>query len=239
MKDINLWIKNRPIAHRGLHDNNISIPENSLVSFEKAIEKNYPIEIDVQITSDNKIVVFHDKDLLRACGEKSKVSQLTTAELQKFSIFGTVHKIPTFKEALETINGDVPLLIELKNFSLNRTLEKKVIKALVNYKGDFALQSFNPFAVRWIKKHSNYAVGQLAKEFKKPFIIKCFLNHLLLNKNMHIDFVAIDKDALPNKKVEFYKSKGLPILSWTITSEQEQNNAEKHCDNIIFENFKP
>ena len=200
MRDINSWIKDKPIAHRGLHDDNISIPENSILSFENAIEKNYPIEIDVQITKDNMIIVFHDKDLLRACGKKLKVSELTMPVLNNYTIFNSTYKIPTLKETLALINGRVPLLIEIKNFSFNRKLEKNLIEQLANYKGDFALQSFNPFSVRWIKKHSNFPVGQLAKRFTQPFIIKNILNNLLLNKKMKIDFVAMDKDSLPNKK---------------------------------------
>ena len=58
MKDIfDSWITKTPIAHRGLH--NKDIPENSLSAFKNAIEHGYAIEIDLQITKDNKIIVFH------------------------------------------------------------------------------------------------------------------------------------------------------------------------------------
>ncbi|MCH7784641.1 MAG: glycerophosphodiester phosphodiesterase [Bacteroidetes bacterium] len=239
MNNIKNWIKNKPIAHRGLHDDNISIPENSLLSFEKAMEKNYPIEIDVQITKDDTIIVFHDKNLLRACGQKIPVSDLSMPTLNQYTIFNSTYNIPTLKETLELINGKVPLLIEIKNFSFNRRLEKKLIEQLSNYKGDFALQSFNPFSVSWIKKHSSFPVGQLAKQFSKPIIVKNILNILLLNKSMKIDFVAIDKESLPNKKIEYWKSKGLPILCWTVTTNEEEIRAKKYCDNIIFEKFNP
>ena len=239
MNNIKNWIKNKPIAHRGLHDDNISIPENSLLSFEKAMEKNYPIEIDVQITKDDTIIVFHDKNLLRACGQKIPVSDLSMPTLNQYTIFNSTYNIPTLKETLELINGKVPLLIEIKNFSFNRRLEKKLIEQLSNYKGDFALQSFNPFSVSWIKKHSSFPVGQLVKQFSKPIIVKNILNILLLNKSMKIDFVAIDKESLPNKKIEYWKSKGLPILCWTVTTNEEEIRAKKYCDNIIFEKFNP
>ena len=239
MNNIKNWIKNKPIAHRGLHDDNISIPENSLLSFEKAMEKNYPIEIDVQITKDDTIIVFNDKNLLSACGQKIPVSDLSMPTLNQYTIFNSTYNIPTLKETLELINGKVPLLIEIKNFSFNRRLEKKLIEQLSNYKGDFALQSFNPFSVSWIKKHSSFPVGQLAKQFSKPIIVKNILNILLLNKSMKIDFVAIDKESLPNKKIEYLKSKGLPILCWTVTTNEEEIRAKKYCDNIIFEKFNP
>lgn len=233
------WIKDKPIAHRGLHDGNISVPENSLLSFENAIEKNYPIEIDVQITKDNTIIVFHDLDLWRACGQKLKVSKVTMPVLNKLKIFNSIYTIPTLKETLKVVNGKVPLLIEIKNFTFNKRLERKLIEQLASYKGDFALQSFNPFSVCWIKKHSNFPVGQLAINFTYPFLIKNFLNYLLLNESMKIDFVAMEKNSLPNKKITYWKSKGLPILCWTVTSQEEEIKAKKHCDNIIFENFIP
>ena len=62
MKKINF--KSRIIAHRGIH-NNLDIPENSIKSFKEAIKQKLPIEFDVQLTKDNKIIIFHDYNLKR------------------------------------------------------------------------------------------------------------------------------------------------------------------------------
>ena len=55
------WIKETPIAHRGVHTKDI--PENSLSAFENALKNNYAIELDVQFTKDKEVVVFHDENL--------------------------------------------------------------------------------------------------------------------------------------------------------------------------------
>ena len=61
-------MKNKIIAHRGVF-NNIDIPENSMKAFKKALKLNYPIELDIQLTKDNILVVLHDHTLQRMTGD--------------------------------------------------------------------------------------------------------------------------------------------------------------------------
>ena len=68
-------------AHRGLFDNKSEAPENSLAAFRKAVEAGYGIELDVQLSKDKKLVVFHDATLKRMCGEKGNVWDYTLDEL--------------------------------------------------------------------------------------------------------------------------------------------------------------
>ena len=65
------------IAHRGLFDNHSEAPENSLAAFRKAVDQGFGIELDVQLTKDGKLVVFHDFDLKRMCGIHKKLTELT------------------------------------------------------------------------------------------------------------------------------------------------------------------
>ena len=64
-------------AHRGLHDFNAGIYENTIAAFEIAVKKSFGAELDVQLTSDGQVVVFHDFDLNRMCGVDKKVRDLT------------------------------------------------------------------------------------------------------------------------------------------------------------------
>ena len=77
-------MKNKIIAHRGIF-NNIDIPENSMKAFEKALKLNYPIELDVQLTKDNELVVFHDYSLKRMCGINRLVENCTYKELSNIN----------------------------------------------------------------------------------------------------------------------------------------------------------
>ena len=70
-------------AHRGLFSNADGVPENSLAAFEYAVMGGFGIELDLQLTADGEVVVFHDYSLKRMCGEDVKLSSLTLDELKK------------------------------------------------------------------------------------------------------------------------------------------------------------
>ena len=107
-------------AHRGYHDIAHRIPENSMTAFHAAIQHGYGIELDLHLTRDGQLIVFHDDTLERLCGRPGRVEDLTYDELKSLCLLGTDERIPLFSEVLAAVNGRVPLLIELKipTFSL-------------------------------------------------------------------------------------------------------------------------
>ena len=241
MEDIfKSWLVEIPIAHRGLHDKNI--PENSLSAFSKAIEKGYAIELDVQLISDGTVVVFHDKSLSRLIGNDGYVKFLNKEDLKILKFKNSKEHIPTLKEVLELVDGKTPLLIEIKNEAKVGKLEQSVIDLLKNYKGDFAVQSFNPFSLQYFKNHAPVILrGQLSGSFKGEklsFIKKFLLKRMALNKNVsEPNFISYESTTLPNRFVKKYKN--IPLLAWTVRSKEEYMKVIKYCDNIIFENFIP
>ena len=104
------------IAHRGLF-NNINVPENSLLAFKLAVEKGYGIELDTQITKDDKIVVFHDGNLKRMTGVDKMLIDCTYEELQSYRLLDTDERIPLFSDVLK-------VLTEIKNTVEMITTEK-------------------------------------------------------------------------------------------------------------------
>ena len=123
------------IAHRGIH-NNKNIPENSISSFKKAIIYNTPIELDIQLTKDNQVIVFHDKNLFRMTKKNLLIKKLTLKELKKVPLLNTNEKIPTLQEVLKLVNNKVLLDIELKNIKKYKKLVNKTLNILKNYLGD-------------------------------------------------------------------------------------------------------
>ena len=103
----------RPIAHRALHGP--GAPENSGPAIARAIAAGYGIEIDVQLSSDGRAMVFHDYDLQRLTGTKGAVQQRSAAALADLRLLGTEAAIPTLREVLAQVEGAVPLLIEVKD----------------------------------------------------------------------------------------------------------------------------
>jgi glycerophosphoryl diester phosphodiesterase len=232
------WLLCKPIAHRGLFDNK-TVPENSLKAFGKCVYKNIPIELDVRLTQDNSVVVFHDDELRRMTGRQGSISKIDSIELAALRLVNTDERIPNLVEALEFVSGKVPLLIEIKNEGAPGKLEQKVAELLRFYKGEVAIQSFNPYSLQWFKRHAPRLLrGQLSGDFrdkKLSLYRKFILKRLLMNLISKPDFIAFDIRALPNKKVQKVRKKGIPLLAWTIRNKQEEAKAEIYADNVITE----
>lgn len=246
------WLFDRPIAHRGLHD--AQYPENSMPAYEKAIENNFNIEIDVHVTMDGEVVVFHDDNLKRVCGVNKTIKRCTLAELKTYPLRNkdgqpTEYTIPTFKEFLALVDGKVGILCEIKGMNpLDHRIVRETIKVLneVNYTGNIALQSFDFGAVIYARRHSNYAVGELCT-WSSPLwkkiprsIFTLFMGQCWINLVSRPHFVAYDVRAVPPINL-WIKLWGCfrPVLMWTVNTERRVKWAQKYANNIIFEQLSP
>ena len=129
-------------AHRGLHDEEKA--ENSISAFRAAKEAGYGIELDVRLSRDGELMVFHDPTLSRVCGVDALVVDCTAAELAKMSLSGTADGVPTLREVLELIDGAVPLLIEIKMEGDEHGVAEALAEVIEDYSGDYIIESFNP-----------------------------------------------------------------------------------------------
>ena len=235
--DNNFWLFTKPIAHRGLWSN--EIVENSLSAYQNAVNHGYPIEIDLYSSADGVIFSFHDDNLKRMTGEDGYIYQKSASELLALSLNGTNEKIPTFEQVLNLVNGKVPLLIELKK-QPDKTYVDKVIKRLKSYKGEFAIQSFNPPYIKRVKKLApEFCRGILAtKTHGKhlPFVQRHIVKNMSLNFLIKPDFISYSFEDLPLKKC---KTKNIPLITWTITNQADYHKIKPFAKNIIFEKFIP
>ena len=231
----------RNIAHRGLYTPDQSIPENSLPAFRRAAERGYGVELDVQFSCDGKLVVFHDDTLDRVCGVSSRVDALDWEELQNLRLCGTEERIPLFDEVLSLIDGQVPIIVELKNGSRNRELCEKTFAAISNYKGETCVESFNPMIVAWFRFHAPSVFrGQLAQppEYyrREGFsgLTSFLLGNVVLNVVARPHFIAyrIGKKPL---SVRFAELLGAVRVAWT----GKDPSAEQGSDVVIFEHYLP
>lgn len=219
MKNID-FLKRNLIAHRGVH--NSQIPENTLPAFVKCVDKNYIIELDIHILSDNTIVVYHDHNLKKLTGVNKVIETLSYAQLSKIKI-NKKYTIPTLKQVMHIVDGNVPLLIEVKDVDNNSKFEEELVKLLDSYKGEFAIQSMNPFVIDWFyKNRKDYVIG---------LIVFNDLNYKLVKKyNKKIDFISVYKKQLPFKINKL-------VLGWTIRNEKELKKYKYLSDNLICENI--
>lgn len=232
-------------AHRGLHDNETQAPENSMAAFRKAVDAGFGIELDVQLTKDKVPVVFHDFTLKRVCGADGKVADYTFEELQRFSLCRSEEKIPRFEDFLELVDGKVPLIIELKVEWTDISVCPLVAELLFRYDGVYCIESFNPLALLWYRRHQNRVMrGQLSDAFLQEEGMKGFLyfalEHLLLNFVTKPDFIAYNHRHYRNlSRVLCRRLYRNLAVAWTIKSEEELAKRRSSFDLFIFDNFVP
>ena len=230
-------------AHRGLFDNNSDAPENSLKAFKNAVTHNYGIELDVQLSKDKKLVVFHDEKLKRMTGKPGKVWEYTLEELQSFKLLESDETIPTFESVLEAVDGKVPLIIEYKLDVPSTEVCELANKVLENYKGDYCIESFHPYALMWYKKHRPDVVrGQLSEEFWQTPKYKThyplyILSLLLTNVATRPDFIAYNCEHAFNLSRRLCKLFGALSVAWTVKNQETYNRIKDQFDLFIFDSF--
>lgn len=234
------------IAHRGLFGNGTEAPENSLPAFRKAVKAGYGIELDVQLTADRQLVVFHDASLKRLCGVEKGVAQCTYEELQRYPIGMSQARIPLFQDALRCIGGKVPLIVEIKPEGDCAGAARMLAEQMKGYSGAYCVESFHPLVVAWYRKnHPEVMRGQLSTNYRKdgvelPSLFRFLLTNLLLNGYAKPDFIAYNHKYAGQFSYRLCR-KLYPVenVAWTIKSQEELNRAKHLFQVLIFDSFLP
>ena len=231
-------------AHRGLWDE--KIPENSLVAFARAVQAGYGIELDVQLSKDRQVMVFHDASLKRMCGVDRRVCDLTCAELKQLALKGTGQTIPTLAEVLALVKGRVPLMIEVKGETVQKALCIRISRMLDAYEGAFCIISFSPLILNWFKNYRPcYARGQLVTKVKHhtrkgSFFANFFLTHMLFNFLSRPDFISINQKYLRRPSMllctRVFHRVG---FAWTLRSKKEYSECRRMGAFPVFEGIQP
>ena len=224
------WLNKLPIAHRGLHSNANNIYENTKESFLAAVNENYAIECDVVLSKDHEVVVFHDENLKRLCNLDKSISSLTMNELRSLKIYESNSNIISLDEMLHVVSAHVPIIIEIKG-KFTPFIEERIQEIIRSYKGPIALKTFNLKSIEWLIKFLPYVY--------KGLVIDSNTNNFEAILDLNIDFVSCDIEFIESNLIDRVKKKGLPIITWTVDSEDKKKKANLIADNIIFENIRP
>ncbi len=239
-----------PLAHRGLHDRARGIVENSRAAFAAAIAAGYGIELDVQRSLDGEAMVFHDHEMPRLTGEPGLVHDYDAASLGRIALSGGNETIPTLAEVLALVAGRTPLLIEIKDQdgALGPgvgALEARVAELLGGYEGPVAVMSFNPYSVAAMARalpgcprgltSCDYDDPDLAvPDYRRAELVAYFADI----GQSDCGFISHDHRALTTPPVARAAALGLPILTWTIRTPEEERVARQVADNITFEHYR-
>lgn len=239
------YMKQFRYAHRGLHRK--GLPENSLAAFRDAIDHGYGVELDLHLMKDGNLAVVHDSRLGRMCGADAVIEDLTAEDLPNLKLDYTEETVPLFEDVLKLFDGrPEPMIVELKVANGNYdALSEKAMELLDHYDVHYVIESFDPRAVAWFRKHRPEVLrGQLSTAMtkpehggsKKPGLM--LVEHLLTNVIAQPDFIAYDftERNIPELAI-CRKVFGVQEVSWTIRTPEDAEKAEKLGNLVIFENF--
>ncbi len=239
----------RPIAHRGFHNREIGMVENSRDAFQAAIDAGFGIECDLQLSVDDKAMVFHDYDMRRLTGSPGPIRQRSAEELAKTQLTDSANTIDTLPALLEQVAGRVPVLIELKdqdgamgpNIGI---LEVRVAEALRQYSGDAAVMSFNPHSAARMKSlmpdiPCGIVTSAYSRDWPLPEHVRDHLRDIPDFERSRASFISHEVGDLDRPRVRTLKEQGATILCWTVKSQEQADQALKIADNITFEGFDP
>lgn len=228
------FLKGQPYAHRGLHGK--AILENSPAAFAAAIAKNHGIECDVQAAEDGTAFVFHDYDLERLTEQGGTLARMRPSDIDQVDLVGNHGKIPRLRSILDQVGGQVPVLIEIKSKELRvGPICLSVRRALEGYRGAAAVMSFNPLVSSWFRKNAAHIVqGLVITEEKAKGLKGRFARH----RNLWAakpEFLAYDIRDLPSSFAASQRNRGLPLVTWTVRTSEQEKIASIHADEPVYE----
>ena len=232
-------------AHRGLYEKDQSVPENSLEAFSRAANAGYGVELDVQLTKDGQVVVFHDDTVDRMTDRKGRVDSFTLSELQAMPLKGTGHRVPLFTDVMAVLDGVSPTIVELKSTKNYPELCEKTLAILRTLKGPYCVESFDPHIVRWFKKNApDILRGQLTESFSNwrnggATLWQAFLMHTLcFNFLTRPQFIAFGRGHRPLCWF-LGRASGAMTVYWTERPDSDHAWLAKRYDCRIFEHYRP
>jgi len=237
------WIKGY-FAHRGLYNREKAIPENSMAAFQNAIDHHYGIELDIQLSSDELMFVFHDDDTQRMTSFSGILEEMDSKTIEGLRLKSTDERVPLLNDVLKFVSGRVPLLIELKTTKRRSLAVKNVLGLVKDYQGDFAFCSFDPLILLELKKQAPQYLRGLNMEYcinneKYSLFTRVILHNAFLNFLIKPDYLSVDYNF---KSTTYYFTRSLFKgfgMMWALPSQEKENKIRSQCETVIFEDYLP
>src|SRR5436190_18237177 len=243
------WLTARPVAHRGLHDAARGVMENMPAAAKAAVDRNFAIECDIQLTSDGEAMVHHDNALGRLTEGSGALLGKTAAELKAVKFKNTPERMMSLGDLCTLVAGRVPLVIEVKShFDGDRKLVARMAEVLSAYSGPAVGMSFDPDQVLALRKlmpdrprgivaERTYDAADWPEASPAQRRGMTHLRHAFRTRPQ---FVAYWVDELPAAAPWIARNIfGLPLLTWTVRTPEQRERAARYADQMIFEGIVP
>jgi glycerophosphoryl diester phosphodiesterase len=243
------WLTARPVAHRGLHDRTRGIIENMPGAALAAIDGNFGIECDIQLTADGEAMVHHDDALGRLTEGSGPLLGKTSETLKAVRFKDTPERMMSLPDLCALVNGRVPIVIEVKShFDGDRKLVRRMAEVLAAYSGPVAAMSFDPDQVKALRETMPALPrGIVAQRHygetdwpETTIAQRKEMQHLGHGLHTRPHFVAYWVNDLPAPAPWIARHVfGLPLLTWTVRTPEQRERAAGFADQMIFEGFRP
>jgi glycerophosphoryl diester phosphodiesterase len=243
------WLTARPVAHRGLHDRARGIIENMPAAALAAIDGNFAIECDIQLTGDGEAMVHHDDALGRLTEGSGPLLGLTSTALKEVRFKDTSERMMSLADLCILVRGRVPIIVEVKShFDGDRRLVRRMAEVLASYSGPVAGMSFDPDQVAALRETMpERPCGIVAQhdytETDWPEATAAqreSMRHLKHALRTRPHFVAYWINDLPAPAPWIARHLfGLPLLTWTVRTAEQRTRASRYADQMIFEGLCP
>jgi len=228
------------IGHRG---SPALITENTLPSFNQALEQEVDgLELDIRLSQDGQIVIFHDKDLGRLCDRNEKVKNLSLAELQSIQLKKQPHQteetyIPSLNDLVPLLNQIKVLNIEIKSDGLfkDHDILNPLVKFLDKYKIDekCIVSSFNPLILMKLRLNRPHTI--IGFLYNRNKLFHSWDNMIWMLRvqpeNLHIHYSLLNSWI-----INWARGKGMRINSYTINNKQVFDKA--NVDGVFTDNIE-
>ena len=217
--------------------------ENTPSAFTAAIAGNYAIECDLQLSADGEAMVFHDETLDRLTDAKGAVASRRAEELKTIEFKNSADRMITLSELCDLVAGQVTLLIEIKShYDGDTRLAAGAVEVLQRYAGPVAAMSFDPVLVSALRHFAPGLPRGLVAENKRAGDGRqdgawTYLGEALRSRP---HFLAWSVRDLPSAMPLIGRyALGLPLLTWTVRTEEQRKTARRYASQMIFEGFRP
>jgi glycerophosphoryl diester phosphodiesterase len=225
-----------PFAHRGLWSPG-EAAENSLAAFERACQSHYGAELDVRLTLDGEVVVFHDETLQRLTGLDEAVANQPLAALTEIPLQGGRDRIPSLAQVLELVAGRTMLLVELKPGPDHELLARRVADHFDRYRGPVAAISFDPASLAWFAAERSHVPRGLDAMWDAEYEADAAEELARQIGLSQPHFLVLEKEAATGELAAAQRAEGRPVIAWTVRSTEDVEAVADRCDNFIFEGF--
>jgi glycerophosphoryl diester phosphodiesterase len=220
-------------GHRGLWGG--PVPENSIAAFHAARAHGIGVELDVRLTADHELIVFHDPTFDRMFGDERVLRQMQASDVEAVFL-SDGSSIPTLAQTLDAM-GNLPVLLELKvDRPGDTTIAQVVADAIADQAGLLAIMSFDEAAVaRLCQLIDDRAIGLLI-DSEARIGADGAAAKAARARAMGCDYLAPHISSLATVHRH---AGGLPLVTWTLRDPDELQLARKHGAAPIFEGFSP